>query len=246
MLRYVANCETISLRIYRALCINQGKCSDASKPSESTHNISGIKPIMMFRGVVGAFTKFEESNRLSRLVVAGILSLFTTAHFQSLPLAHQMAKRSRPITDEASKDTGASSNSKPKGKRGPSLAAVRQRKSSPLISAQEMTRSDVKGQENSGQASCDRKHFPGVQALGDRSRMTQPLDDPSQKGSGQVSCDPKHFPGPTGNPEVTKPAASDLEGSCWMPNENSRMHRRHLHRVTKISMRNIAVHVERK
>ena len=70
--------------------------------------------------------------------------------------ARQMAKRSRPFTDEASKHTGASSQSKPVGKRVLALAAVRQEKSSPLISAQEKTQPDVKGQENPSQASGDR------------------------------------------------------------------------------------------
>ena len=54
-----------------------------------------------------------------------------------VPLAQQMAKRSRPFTDEASKYTGAPSKSKPVGKRVLTLAAVRHEKSSLLISAQE-------------------------------------------------------------------------------------------------------------
>ena len=71
------------------------------------------------------------------------------SHFQSLPLgfppAQQMAKRSRPSTDEASKHSGAPSKSKPQGKRVLALASVRHQKSSPLILTQEKTQSDVKG-----------------------------------------------------------------------------------------------------
>ena len=66
----------------------------------------------------------------------------------------QMAKGSRPFTDEASKYTGAC-------KRVLTLASVRHQKSSPLISAQEKTQSDVQGQENPNQASGDRSHLPG-------------------------------------------------------------------------------------
>ena len=76
-------------------------------------------------------------------------------------LAQQMTKRSRPFTDEASKDTGASSRPTPQGKRVLSLAAVRHPKSSLLISSQEKTRSTVKSQENPREASGDRLHFPG-------------------------------------------------------------------------------------
>ena len=115
--------------------------------------------------LVGTFTTFVGSNRLTRFVVAGFLGLFHRSPFSVgaalVPLAQQMAKRSHPFTDEASKYSGASSMSKPKGKRVLALASVRHTKSSPLISARETTQSDVKGQENPGQASGDRLHFTG-------------------------------------------------------------------------------------
>ena len=76
-------------------------------------------------------------------------------------LVHQMAKRSHPFADEASKFIGASSNLEPVGKRVLALAAVRHDRSSPLIIAQEKTQSDVKGHVNPGQASGDGLHFPG-------------------------------------------------------------------------------------
>ena len=60
------------------------------------------------------------------------------------------------FTDEASKRRGASSKSKPERTRVLALAAVPHQKSSPLISAQERTRSDVKVRENPGQTSDDR------------------------------------------------------------------------------------------
>ena len=50
------------------------------------------------------------------------------------------------------------------------LATVRHPKSSPLISAREMTQSELKGQENPGQTSGDRLQFPVVQARGDKSQ----------------------------------------------------------------------------
>ena len=71
-----------------------------------------------------------------------------------------MVERCRPFTDEASKYTGASSKSKPVGKKVLALAAVRHEKSSPLISAEEKTRSDVKSQENPGQPSGDQIACP--------------------------------------------------------------------------------------
>ena len=74
--------------------------------------------------------------------------------------AYHMAKRSHPFIDEASKFTGASSKSKPEGKRVLALAAVGDEKSSPLISAQQKTPSDDTGQQNPSQASGDRLHFP--------------------------------------------------------------------------------------
>ena len=71
------------------------------------------------------------------------------SHLQTAGLAIAMAKKS------------ASSKSKPDGKRFLALAAVRHDESSPSSVAQEKTPSDVKGQENPGQASGDRLHFPG-------------------------------------------------------------------------------------
>ena len=64
-----------------------------------------------------------------------------------VPRAEMMAKRSRQLTDEASKYTVASSKPKPEGKGVLALAEVRHPKSSPSISADETTPSDVKGQE---------------------------------------------------------------------------------------------------
>ena len=78
-----------------------------------------------------------------------------------------MVKRTHPFDDDASKYSGASSKSKPVGKRGLALAAVRHDKSSLMIIVQEKTQSDVKGKVNPGQASGDRLHFPSVQARGD-------------------------------------------------------------------------------
>ena len=80
-----------------------------------------------------------------------------SVHATLVPLAQQMAKRSGPFTDEASNDTGASSKSKPESKRVLALASVRHEKSSPLISAQEKTQSDVRGQENPSQANSLKK-----------------------------------------------------------------------------------------
>ena len=51
----------------------------------------------------------------------------------------------------------------------PALTAVRHDESSQLVTAQEKTQSDVKGQENPSLASGDRLHVPGVEASGDRS-----------------------------------------------------------------------------
>ena len=99
---------------------------------------------------------------------------FHRSHFSvlatSVLLVHQMAKRSHPSADEASKFTGASSKSKPEGGRVLALASVRHDQRSPLSAAQEKTQSDVKGQDSPGQASGDRLLFPGVEASGDGSR----------------------------------------------------------------------------
>ena len=51
------------------------------------------------------------------------------------------------------------------------LAAARHEKSSPLISAQEKTQSDVKGQVNPSQVSGDRLHFPSSSR---NSQVTEP------------------------------------------------------------------------
>ena len=104
-----------------------------------------------------------------------------------------MAKGSRPFTDEASKFTGASPKSKPDGKRVHTSAAVRQRKRSPSISAQEKTQSDVKGQENPVQASGDQLHFSGFIR---NCRVTEPeashMDDylstPEREHNASSSC----------------------------------------------------------
>ena len=107
---------------------------------------------------------FDTWNAL--MVLFGIVSqsFHRRARLQSLlalvPSAHKMAKRSRPSVDEVSKGRGPSSNAHPKGSRAFALAAVRHQKSSPLISAQEKTQSDVPSQEEPGQASGDRMHSP--------------------------------------------------------------------------------------
>ena len=166
--------------------------------SHNTIVVSKAKPILA-TSLVGTFTTFVGSNRFTRFVVAGFLGLFHRSPFSVgaalVPLAQQMAKRSHPFTDEASKYSGASSMSKPEGKRVLALASVRHTKSSPLISAQEKTQSDIKGQENPGQAS------------GDQPRMVQQSDDPSQENPGQASGDRLHFTGSTRHPEVTEPEA---------------------------------------
>ena len=72
-----------------------------------------------------------------------------------------MATRSRHSRDQDSKVSVTSSKPNPEGNRALALAAVRHHKSSPLISAQEMTQSDVPRQERPGRASGDRLHSPG-------------------------------------------------------------------------------------
>ena len=71
------------------------------------------------------------------------MSLFTTALFLSLPLWCRLLSRWRR-----------------EAVRLPAMAAARQEKRSPLISAQEITQSDKPCQENPGQASGGRLHFP--------------------------------------------------------------------------------------
>ena len=106
----------------------------------NTHKIRGIKPIITVRA-----GKVPESFHRSPFSVVAALP------------AQQMAKRSRPFTDEASKYTG---EPKQVCKRVLALVAVRYEKSSPLISAEEETQSDVKSQINSSHASKDRLQFP--------------------------------------------------------------------------------------
>ena len=146
------------------------------------------KPVLA-ESPLGAFTKFVGSNRLSRFLVAGFMSLITAAHFHSLllsvPPAQAMAKRCRPLTGEPSKFTGASSKSERVGKIVLALAAVRHQQSSPFSSAQEQPQYDVKGHVNPSQASGDRLHSPGVGASGDRSHKVRQCDDPRQENPGQ-------------------------------------------------------------
>ena len=52
------------------------------------------RPILA-TSLVGTFTTFVGSNRLSRFVVVGYLSLFTAVHFQSLPLWFSLLSRRR-------------------------------------------------------------------------------------------------------------------------------------------------------
>ena len=77
-----------------------------------------------------------------------------------------MAKRICQSIDDVRKFIGASSTSKLVGKRVLALAAERHEMSSPFIAAQEKTRSDVRGQENPGQASGDRLRLPRCPGTG--------------------------------------------------------------------------------
>ena len=91
---------------------------------------------------------FSESfHRSSSSVVAALV-----------PSARKMTKRSRHSRDQDSKVSVASSEPNPEGNRALALAAVRHHKSSPPISAQEMTQSDVPRQQRPGRASGDRSH----------------------------------------------------------------------------------------
>ena len=91
--------------------------SSSQKPNQS-----------LAESLVGACTKFVGSHRLSRFVVAGVLSVFNRSRFSVVaavvPLGKQIAKRNDPFTDEASKYTRASSMSKPVGHKG-SRACIR-------------------------------------------------------------------------------------------------------------------------
>ena len=104
----------------------------------NTHKIRGIKQIITMRG--GRVLKSFHRSPLSDVAT-------------SVPPAEQMAKRSHPFTDEASKNTGAWSKQKPIGNRVLALASVRHEQSSPLTSAQEKAQSDVECHENPSQAS---------------------------------------------------------------------------------------------
>ena len=134
---------------------------------EQSQKIRGVNQMMTLRG-----GNFGQDHRGSFAVGAVLV-----------PLVLEMATRSHHSVDGLLKFEGASSNPVPEGQRAFALAAVRHQKSSPLISAQEKTHTDVKGQENPGHTSGDRLHFP-------------------------VS---------SGNPDVTKPGALDLEGHYWVP-----------------------------
>ena len=95
------------------------------------------------------------------------MSLITRSHISVVETlvfpVHQMAKRSHPSTDEASKFTGASSKSQPVGKRILALAAVRHHKELTVEhSSKKKTQSGVKGQVHSSQASGDGVAFPFV------------------------------------------------------------------------------------
>ena len=111
----------------------------------------------------GSFTR-DKWNELMILLVL-FLTLITAAHFYSLPPWLCLLSRSRreavrlltkPLNEEVHRHCR-----KPVGKRVLALSAVRLEKSSPLISAQEQTQSDVYAQESLSQASTDRLHFPG-------------------------------------------------------------------------------------
>ena len=97
------------------------------------------------------------------------------------------------------------------------VASERHQKSSPLISAQEKTQSDVKDQENPTDCisqvcrhrETGREWFNNLMSVARRPRP----------GIG----DRLHFPGPSGNPEVVEPGASDLGGYYCMPKRESRV-----------------------
>ena len=111
----------------------------------------------------GSFTrdKWDEP-----MIVFGVVSeSFHRSHMStvavSIPPSQAVAKRNHPFTDEASKYAGTSSKSQPDGKRVLPPASVRHQKSSPSISAEEKTQSDVKGQENRA-TDCISQVPPGI------------------------------------------------------------------------------------
>ena len=129
-----------------------GQSNLGRKTGGGTYKTRGMKWIITVRG-----GRVHESHHRSHFSIVATL----------VPPVYQTATKNNPFTDEASKFADASSESKPEGKRVLALSAVRHQKNSPLIRAQEKTRSDVKGQVNPSQASGDRWHSPGVGASGD-------------------------------------------------------------------------------
>ena len=116
----------------------------------------------------GSFTRDEWDELM--LLFGMVLESHHRSPFSAVatlvPLAQQMAKRSHPFTDEASKYTGASSKSKPAGKIVVALASVRYSKELTVHhrSRKDAIRCQRPGQ--SGQASGDRLHFSGVPGTG--------------------------------------------------------------------------------
>ena len=94
----------------------------------SAHQIRGNGDVITIRGCNNS-----QDYRRPFSVVAALV-----------PLARKLAQRRRHSVDEFSKFEGASSKSIPEGKRALALAAAPHQKSSPLISAQEKSQSDVK------------------------------------------------------------------------------------------------------
>ena len=172
---------------------------------QSQHN-RGLKGQTDLGNIVGGehSQNFVGANKLITIRGGRVPEVFfTVAHFQSLPLWFCLLCRWR---REATRflmkpriTQAASPKSKPKGNKSSraGFSAI-YRSSSPLTSAQEDTESDVKSQENPGQAS------------GDQPRLVQQSDDPSQENPGQASGDRLHFTCSTRHPEVTEPDLWDL------------------------------------
>ena len=225
---------TTRLSIKRTLCINQRKWLRGfgiwsphrlkrsawlmvpnKVISHNTIMVSKAKPALA-ESLVGALTKFVGSNRLSRFVVAGFSSLFTTAHFLSLPLCFRLLSRWR---REAIylltklRNTQACRQSQIQKAKEFSRWLQRNIKRAHRWSQfkKDASRSPGPGESSSGIGRPT--DFPGVQARGDRSRMVQQSDDPSQENPGQTSGDRLHFPAPTRNLEVMESGASDFS---WM------------------------------
>ena len=123
------------------------------------------------------------SDRLSRFVVAGFLSLFIAAHFQSLPLWFRLLSRWRKEAVRLlSKPRNTQARHQCQNQKAKEFSRWLQcdikKEKTPLLQAQEKTRSSVQGEENPGQASGHRLHIPGS----------------------------------TRNPEVTESGTSDVEG----------------------------------